>query len=56
LRVAGRHGIGGQQYFRCDHGHRRSSVKDVLGATGELTDAARNLQASVDCFLAEVAA
>jgi methyl-accepting chemotaxis protein len=32
------------------------SAKEVLGATGELADAARRLQASVDGFLAQVAA
>jgi methyl-accepting chemotaxis protein len=37
-------------------GEADRSAKDVLGATGELADAARRLQASVDGFLAEVAA
>jgi methyl-accepting chemotaxis protein len=37
-------------------GEADRSAKDVLGATGELADAAKRLQASVDGFLAEVAA
>jgi methyl-accepting chemotaxis protein len=34
----------------------QNSANDVLGSSGELSDAARRLQASVDTFLAEVAA
>jgi methyl-accepting chemotaxis protein len=37
-------------------GEADRSAKDVLGVTGELADAARQLQASVDGFLTEVAA
>jgi methyl-accepting chemotaxis protein len=37
-------------------GEADRSAKDVLGATGELADAARRLQTSVDEFLTEVAA
>jgi methyl-accepting chemotaxis protein len=37
-------------------GEADKSAKDVMGATGELGDAAKRLQASVDGFLAEVAA
>jgi methyl-accepting chemotaxis protein len=37
-------------------GEARSSAENVLGSTGELAEAARRLQSSVDGFLAEVAA
>jgi hypothetical protein len=37
-------------------GEASRSAKNVLGATGELSNAARQLQGAVDGFLAEVAA